>query len=838
MANPRYSTIQTNFTAGEISPQLFGRTDIVKYANGADTIWNFTVRPQGGVTRRSGTRFVGEVKDETKAARLVPFEFSTIQAYILELGNLYMRVYMDGGVVESGPGVPLEVVTPWATADLQGLYFTQSADVLYVCHPDYQPRKISRTSHTAWIIDTLDTLDGPYLSSTPDPATLIISGITDVATLTSDAADFPAAAFPAAVGKFVEYWVEGKPTIGVITARVDDNTVTITPKMNVIEPLSEEVTYVTYTAGTTAIVSHHIFVRHNVGAYLRVEFPHDSGTIYWCLVNGYIGTTRDRVTIDAAVTMHATTGVLTLSNRTITGTITSTESIFVADVGGGTPVPSSDRGRHIRMNFTSDQLWAKIVTVPTDKTVTVTLKDPMPLKIEDPTTYKDDGKTDVYKLGAWSDTTGWPTCCTFHEERLVFAATATEPQTVWMSASSDYENMAPTDLKSAVLDSSGITYTMASSKINAIVWLESCQVLLIGTIGGEWQVRSSSSTDPITPTNFAMSQQTQYGSAEEVNPIRAGNAVVFVQRSGKKVRELAYSNDSNAYQATDMSIISDHVLTYGLGTSRLAYQQEPTNIIWGILGNGLLFGVTYVKDQDVYAWHQHGISGGYDTDSAEVESIATIPGDDGDVLYMIVKRTLNGTTRRFIEFMEKTFAPISETDKDEMFFVDSFLSYTGAPATTFAGLDHLIGEIVYAIADGSELPPLVVDGAGEIAIDKAASVLHVGLPYASVLRTLPLDGGVGTGETSQGHTKRIDKLSVRLLDTIGFAYGTDIMNLDVASFRESDGAMDESPLLRSDDYELLIEDSYNLRSQYYIVQTSPYPLTVLSIMPQFKVAER
>jgi len=132
---PKITTAKQNFTAGELSPRLFGRTDLGRYDNGAQIIQNFVVQPHGGLTRRPGTRFVREVKTSANKTRLIPFQFNVEQAYILEFGNNYFRIFKDGGVVVSS-GSPVEVVTPYATADLPGLKFAQSADIMYLVHPN------------------------------------------------------------------------------------------------------------------------------------------------------------------------------------------------------------------------------------------------------------------------------------------------------------------------------------------------------------------------------------------------------------------------------------------------------------------------------------------------------------------------------------------------------------------------------------------------------------------------------------------------------------------------------------------------------------------------------
>ena len=155
---PRTTLALTSFVSGELGAKLDGRTDFNKYATGAKTLENFLIHPQGAATRRVGTQFIAEVKDSTKKTRLIPFEFSTVQTYVLEFGNQYMRVYKDKGQVLSS-GVAFEISTPYLEAELFDIKFAQSADVMYICHPNHTARKLSRTGHTAWTLTEIEYLD-------------------------------------------------------------------------------------------------------------------------------------------------------------------------------------------------------------------------------------------------------------------------------------------------------------------------------------------------------------------------------------------------------------------------------------------------------------------------------------------------------------------------------------------------------------------------------------------------------------------------------------------------------------------------------------------------------
>ena len=179
----------TNFTGGELSPRLDGRNDLTKYTSGCKTLENFIVYPHGAAARRSGTTFVAEVASSANKTRLIPFEFSTTQTYILEFGNQYMRVFKDKGQVLSG-GSAFEISTPYLTAELFDIKFAQSADVMYLTHPSHETKKLSRTDHTAWTLATVDFTNGPFLDTNTSTTTFQPSGTSGSVNITASANTF------------------------------------------------------------------------------------------------------------------------------------------------------------------------------------------------------------------------------------------------------------------------------------------------------------------------------------------------------------------------------------------------------------------------------------------------------------------------------------------------------------------------------------------------------------------------------------------------------------------------------------------------------------------------
>jgi len=661
----------TNFTGGELSPRLDGRNDIAKYNSGCKTLENMIVYPHGSASRRSGTQFVAEVKDSTKKTRLISFEFSTVQTYILEFGDQYIRFYKDNGVILDG-GSPYEISSPYLEAELFDIKFAQSADTMYICHPNHNPRKLTRTGHTNWLLTNEVIINGP----------------------------------------FMDHNIE---------------TTTLTPSHKIVGATS------TVTASAvTGINSNQGFLSTDVGRLLHIK-------------DGHLKIT--------SVT----------STTVVVGTV-------IVDLG---------------------------ITIPT---------------------------TD-FALGSFSDTTGYPACVTFFEQRLVFAGTTAQPQTLFFSRSADYENF-DDQYHETVADDDAIVYTIASNQVNAIRFLTATRTLIIGTAGGEFAVNGGGTGEAITPTNILINKQSNHGAAN-VDGIAVGNATLFLQRAKRKIRELAYNFDVDGYVAPDLTILAEHVTESGI--IQMAYQEEPNSIVWCVRADGQLLGFTYQREQQVTAWHRHIFGGSFGSGNAVVESVEVLPTDNSEYqVWVIVKRTIDGATKRYVEYLHNQ--DFDETDDTSFNYLDSQLAYNGSATTTISGLDHLEGEEVSILADGATHPNKTVSSGG-ITLDRSATKVKVGLPYVSLLQTMRIDAGSQNG-TSQSKTKRIYEITARLYESIGIEIGPDLNNMERIPFRSSANLMDSGVNVFTGDKDIEFRGNYETDGFIFVRQNQPLPLTVLSLYPR------
>lgn len=728
---PKASPILTSFNAGEWSPKLEGRVDLEKYSNASRILENFIPQIHGGLEKRQGTRHVLEVKNSANSTILIPFEFSTEQAYVLEFGDLYMRVFKDNGVVLSGPS-PYELVTPYAAADVASIQYAQSADVLYLAHPEYAPRKISRTGHTSWTITEIDFDWAPFLPENSDQSVTVYAS--------------------AATG-----------------------------------------------SGVTLTASSSIFTSNMVGGYVKLrEVP---------------GSNHDLWEPGVAVAATSTRRYNNLVYYTTAGGTTGTRPP-IHETG-----TESDGGVTDWEYYHAGDGYLKVTGFTSGTVVTGDVVKRIPAS-----TVGAPNATWRWAMGAWSDEYGYPTTVTFFEDRLIWGGTTNNPQTLWGSKTGDYENH-----ESGTNDDDAYIYTINSDQVNAIKWLSPERVLLIGTTGGEFAMRASSLEEAITPTNVRVTAETQFGS-KAIKAIRVGNATLFVQRAGRKVREMQYEFDSDSYQAKDVSLLSEHITLPSV--TNLVYQNQPGQVIWGVRSDGILLGFTYERTESVFGWHRHPLAG------AKVKSLAVIPHPDGDrdQLWLVAERTINGSTVQYVEYLEKEWERTN--DIEDAFFVDSGLTYDGAATTTLTGLDHLEGETVTILADGSAHANKVVTS-GAITLDRSASVVHVGLGYNATHQTLRLEAGAADG-TAQGKTKRITNVTIRMDQTgPGLWYGPSTTTMDEISFRDSSMAMDAAiPLFDGDKGPLPWPEGYEQDGRITLQHRLPLPCNILALMPQVVTQDR
>lgn len=423
--------------------------------------------------------------------------------------------------------------------------------------------------------------------------------------------------------------------------------------------------------------------------------------------------------------------------------------------------------------------------------------------------------TAEWKWGAWDSFQGYPCCATFFQDRLCFAGSTAFPQRLWMSRTGDYANFSIEKAAGTVTDDSAVTADLLSLQSFQITHLVAGNDLILLTNGNEWTISGS---ETVTPSNITPRSQQSYG-ANDVSPIRSGNRIVYVQRRGSIVRDIGYNWDSDSYVGMDLTLLVRH-LVRGHELTGSTYAQEPDSLIYLVRDDGVLLSLTYMFDQKVYAW-SHMVTDG------EFESVCAVGEGNRDVVYVIVKRTINGNTVRYIERFDES----RETGMDQQEYVmmdaaktSSFVSAT----TTITGLYHLEGEEVLAMGDGYLFSPMTVHS-GTITLPQAAKKVTVGLPYTMKLEQPNIESQTSDG-TLQGREKAVTTCILRLTNSFGGSVGPNEAVLNDIIYDVGRMELGESVLYSGDLLSTMAAGGFNKNGRVFIKHEVPYPFTLSAIV--------
>lgn len=414
------------------------------------------------------------------------------------------------------------------------------------------------------------------------------------------------------------------------------------------------------------------------------------------------------------------------------------------------------------------------------------------------------------RSAVWNSVDGYPRAGSIYQQRLVAGGSANYPQTLWGSKSGEYFNFAD-----GVNDNDGFIFGLDSDEVNPIEHLVSTRVLLPLTYGGEFSMSGGATKRALTPTNVEANLETTYG-CSITRPVRVANEIIFAQRGDQKIRSLGYDFGRDSFNAPDISVLSEHITKPGI--LEMAFAKHPDQVVWMVRSDGVAVSMSIDRDQDAIGFARH-------TTDGEIESVATIPGDDYDQVWWVVRRTIGGTVKRYIEVFEEGLqtdsavtgavaesAIVSATwsggtvtvtqtahgyTTGDTIRLSGFtpagyngeheITVTGANTYTFAladdpgatsvvgtaakataswsGLSHLEGKTVDLLGDGVYLGTATV-ASGAVTLPEAAYAVEIGLHFKTTVQTLPPEVPTGQG-TAQGNALSIHEIIVRLYDTIG-----------------------------------------------------------------------
>lgn len=754
--------LKPSFAGGELTPALYGRTDLQKYDVGAAKIENAIVLRYGGVSRRPGFRYVAKTLNNN-IGKLVPFRYNTEQNYVLEFTAGRIRFFANGGIIVSG-GVPVEVITPYTDEELKTLKYTQSADVLFLVQPDHPPAMLTRTGATSWNYQPMDISLGPFDDANSDTdVKLTPSAATGSITISANADVFESGMVGRSVkiGHMVpSQYVQGNPNSSL---------------------------EISCPGGATVYVE---------------TFGFWSGTIY---IQKWDKATGGWVTIQGQSNKHNSNYNFKFTNdadEIVAYRVTSTDF----DPSTWASENPNQTGYVVIQTFAQDYYGvAKITAFTNAQSVTATVKKQLGAVTP----------TSDFAFQAWDDNKGFPNCAGFFEDRLIFAGSKTKPQTYWCSKSGDYTNFGQSV---PIADDDAIIGTLTSGQMNGIKAMVPFSEMLMFTSGGEYKVGGGS--DPFTPSNQQAKPQ-EYRGINDLTPVVIGGRVVYVQHQGSIVRDLTYSYDVDKYTGDDVSILAAHLFE-GHTITGLTFQQTPNSVVWCVRDDGVLLGMTYIKEQDVYAWHQH-------TTNGEFIDVCSISGTDSDELWAVIKRGDE-------YFVEQMASQVRNTNVMTQFFVDAGYIYDGTPTNTVTGLTWLMdfpAEDIQIIADGNMITDFTItdSAAGTIELSRAYSKIVVGLRYDMTIKTMPIEINARDGSFAS-RRERIAKMSVLFRDTRGGKFGIKESALDEIKWRATEDYDEPVQLYEGKKSVVIPQATYSDTIQLIIRQEQALPMTILSIVPE------
>ncbi len=654
---PKATTLQGDFSAGELSPLLYGRTSVPRYKQGLDTCTNYLPTLQGPLVRRPGTKYLTNVKDSSTPPALIPFNFSETQAYVLEFGNNYVRFYTNGGqVVTSGTlysavgaygagnspvsflfpfystrnskslnygesvlsytsitaGSVLELQSPYAYTDVADIKWAQSNDVLYLFHPKYPVYKLSRYGALEWDMRQVAFQDGPYL----------------------------------ALNTYENFGDSTQTQFVSVDTNMPVTTLVSAPQFSIsgaiTDPAGSGQIQITTSAAHSYYSGQNVFI-WGVGG--TTEANNNDNLASWPGHSTYW-----------SINVTSTTTFL-LSGSTFTHAYTSGGTVAPATFQANVQSTAPDYQRNIALIIGGKRYWGFINGIISAQQIQVLIGPLNPAAVAFP---GGNAETTGWYLGMYSYANGFPGCGCLHQDRLVMSGCPNSPQSVEGSFTGEYENFQPSDPTTLVVnDDNAFGYDLVSSDTNVLFWLKStAQGLLAGSYTAEWAITPSSTSDALTPTNVNAQQTSFYGSAN-VDAVPMGNAVMYVQRAQRKVRELIYVFQIGTFRSSDMTKLSEHITNPSI--TKIVLQKETQPILWAIRSDGALLSMVYERDDaNVQAgWTRHLLGGQSDASGTPpiVQSIAVIPSVDlsFDQVWMTVQRWINGASVITVEYMTKIF---------------------------------------------------------------------------------------------------------------------------------------------------------------------------------------
>lgn len=801
---------RTSFASGEVSPSIRAANDLARFQTGAEIVENLIVMIEAILTRRPGTRFVLELKNEAQKGKMLPFRYSGSDYYVLGFNGGKMRVLKDGGFLESAPGIIYELTVPWLEADLPNLRSATAGNVMLQLADGKAPQKLTRNGHTDWTIAQFRPNNGPV-----DAQNLDISKTIQASAVSGDAVSLIGAGEPFLAGHIDGVFRLDEPSQAIVPLWQANETITIatetppapigylgdmtTPENAFDVEVPFVPTYATKAAATEAYVGRSYGSATSINsAAVKVGAPGvgDGGsvTIELYAKTGAAPTSATDGTLLAQLTYAvddegaAAHTLISLDSDSVWGHLWvhlaydgSALDIEISDVAFSratasvAPVlrrwqqnvyqalTSGNSGLNAPVHTEGDVAagsgsvtwrylhsgygFVQITAVADTGHATGKVLSRLPESVVSTPTYR-------WSPAAWCNASGWPKQVATFDQRFYFA----RDNIYWLTKAATID-----DFEVSVYDDSAIARRLISPDGSLVVieWALSSGILVQGARDDEWMTRAAGAFDPITGGTVRDVPDTSEGSAPHI-PALVDRGAIFIGRSRARIHYVQFDRLAEQLKVDEISVACRHI--FGVGASALAWQRDPHRLLWVALTDGTLACFTFMPEEKIAAGTRQPM------ENCFVEDLVAIPTADSgrSQIYLQTRRTINGATRRYYEELQPFFEPADKAapTAEGAWFVDCGLRYQGSPISRVLGADHLIGQTVAVFADGAEQTRKVVDAVGGVDLDYAASDVLIGIPIKWKFRDLPRDIQVAGG-SSKGDPRRASCLIIDVLNSAG-----------------------------------------------------------------------
>lgn len=827
-------TNQPSFAGGELAPSLWGRVDLARYQNSLKRCRNFITRQYGGADNRPGTRFVAATKNASKAARLIPFAFSTVQTYALEFGDYYMRVHKDGAQVvyptgHASAGQPVEIATPYPASAVASLKYTQSADVLTVCHQDYAPRQFSRYDHHDWRISEYAPEEGPFKDVAFDKTvTVTASAATGSITITSTADIFAAGNvgnlfYLEQASSDTPAW-QGAKQMSDAGASPDGLLCRSNGKVYVADG-NTAVTGQAYWTGTTAPSHDEGTEQDGTGTYYSASPAGPMGVKWKYLHSGYgivrITGVTDAKTATATVIRRLPDAVVSAGTykyahaawssiegypgtvgyyqqRMVFGaTKQQPQTLWMTKVGDfksfgkSTPLVDDDA---ITRSLVSRQVNEIRHILPLDSLLVLTSGGEWLLSGPDDVLTPSTMSTKQQGYGGCSHL---PPIVSGISAVYLQDDNATIQDLAYSLQADGFDGEELSTLANHLFAGREIVDLAYARRPNTVIWMVRDDGALVGL--------TYMKTQQVVGWHWHDTE----GSFESVCAIREDNedAVYAIVRRTVNGATARYVERfaSRRFDAIEDAYFVDCGLTYDGRNTGATTMTVSGGSAWD-----------YRYETFTVTASTSYFNGGM------VGAVLQLPyGDDGAVLRLEIESVTSGTVCvcRANRDVPEALRGVATTD-------------WRLARATFTGLSHLEGKTVSILADGSVHPQLVVSG-GTITLQTAAAVVHAGLPYVSDLQTLDLSS---VQDALRARVKNVPSVTVLANSSRGLLAGTGFDADKLFEVKQRDAENYDQPIqLRTGLFDVSLTGKWETTGSVCIRQEDPLPLSVLSIMPDIVV---